>query len=322
MKKILVVLMAMLTMAVMLTGCGGDSKKAAYPADGDISVIIPKAPGGGTDISARGLIQFMEKELKGSKFVPVNKPDGGGVTGMVELANAKPDGHTLGMVTVELAMFPHQGKCKNTYKDYAAICSPIAAPAALIVPKDAPYNNVDEFVAFAKANPGKVKMGNSGIGAIWHIAALSFEEEFGVQFKHVPYPKGSADIAAALAGKHIDATLADPSVFKSQVDAGNLKILAVMADTRSVIYPDVPTFKELGHNMTVRAWAALVAPKDTPKEKLEALRAAAKKVCESKEFKDYFMKQGIDPTCIIGADADKMMAEDHAMYEKFLKKAK
>ena len=157
MKKILVVLMAMLTMAVMLTGCGGDSKKAAYPADGDISVIIPKAPGGGTDISARGLIQFMEKELKGSKFVPVNKPDGGGVTGMVELANAKPDGHTLGMVTVELAMFPHQGKCKNTYKDYAAICAPIAAPAALIVPKDAPYNNVDEFVAFAKANPGKVK---------------------------------------------------------------------------------------------------------------------------------------------------------------------
>ena len=113
MKKILVVLMAMLTMAVMLAGCGGDSKKAAYPADGDISVIIPKAPGGGTDTSARGLIQFMEKELKGSKFVPVNKPDGGGVTGMVETANAKADGHTLGMVTVELAMFPHQGKCKN-----------------------------------------------------------------------------------------------------------------------------------------------------------------------------------------------------------------
>ena len=322
MKKILVVLMAMLTMAVMMAGCGGDSKKAAYPADGDISVIIPKAPGGGTDTSARGLIQFMEKELKGSKFVPVNKPDGGGVTGMVETANAKADGHTLGMVTVELAMFPHQGKCKNTYKDYAAICAPIAAPAALIVPKEAPYNSVDEFVKFAKANPGKIKMGNSGVGAIWHIAALSFEEEFGVQFKHVPYPKGSADIAAALAGKHIDATLADPSVFKSQVDAGNLKILAVMAGSRSVIYPNVPTFKELGHNMTVRAWAALVAPKNTPKDKLDVLRNAAKKVCESKEFKDYFMKQGIDPTSIIGEEADKMMAEDHAMYEKFLKKAK
>lgn len=321
MKKILVVLMAILTMAVMMAGCG-DSKKVAYPSDGDITVIIPKAPGGGTDTSARSVIQFMEKQLAGSKFVPVNKPDGGGVTGMVELANAKPDGHTLGMVTVELAMFPHQGKCQNTYKDYAAICAPIAAPAALIVPKEAPYNSVEEFVAYTKENPGKVQVGNSGIGAIWHIAALSFEEEFGVQFKHVPYPKGAADIAAALAGKHIDATLADPSVFKSQVDAGNLKILAIMADTRSDIYPEVPTFKELGHDLTIRAWAALVAPKDTPKEKLDALRDAAKKVCESKEFKDYLMKQGIDPTVIVGADADKMMAEDHEMYGKFLKLAK
>ena len=96
----------------------------------------------------------------------------------------------------------------------------------------------------------------------------------------------------------------------------------MMAGSRSVIYPNVPTFKELGHNMTVRAWAALVAPKNTPKEKLDVLRNAAKKVCESKEFKDYFMKQGIDPTAIVGAEADKMMAEDHAMYEKFLKKAK
>ena len=86
------------------------------------------------------------------------------------------------------------------------------------------------------------------------------------------------------------------SVFKSQVDAGNLKILAVMAASRSEIYPNVPTFKELGHDMTIRAWAALVAPKDTPQEKLEVLRSAAKKVCESKEFKEYFIKQGIDPT--------------------------
>ncbi len=321
MKKLLALILSLFMLTLAAAGCGG-GKKAAYPADGDINVIIPKAPGGGTDVSARGLLQFLEKQLPGSKFVAINKPDGGGVTGMVETARAKADGHTLGMVTVELAMFPHQGKCKNTYADYVSICAPIAAPAALIVAKDAPYDSLAEFVAYAKANPGKVQMGNSGTGAIWHIAALNFEEEFGVQFKHVPYPKGTADIAAALAGKHIQATLSDPSVFKSQVDAGNLKILAVMAATRSNIYPDVPTFKELGHDMTVRAWATLVAPKDTPKEKLDVLRAAAKKACESQEFKDYFMKQGIDPTAIIGDDADKMMAQDHAMYGKFLKLAK
>ena len=105
---------------------------------------------------------------------------------MVELSKAKPDGHTLGMVTVELAMFPHQGKATVTNKDYVSVCAPIAAPAALIVTKEAPYNNLDEFVKYAKDNTGKVSMGNSGTGAIWHIAALNFEKEFGVKFKQFP----------------------------------------------------------------------------------------------------------------------------------------
>ena len=320
MRKILVILM-MTAMLLGMAGCsGGSEKKAAYPADGDITVIIPKAPGGGTDTSARGLISFLQKELNGSKFVPVNKPDGGGITGMAELARAKPDGHTLGMVTVELAMFPHQGKAAVTNKEFVSVCAPIAAPAALIVTKDAPYNSLAEFVKYAKANSGKIRMGNSGTGAIWHIAALNFEKEFGVQFKHVPYPKGSADVAASLAGKHIDATLADPSAFKSRIDAGSLKILAVMADARSEFYPNVPTFKELGHPLAIRAWAALVAPKDTPKERLDILRKAAEKACNSKEYKDYFRKQGIAPTAIIGNACDKMMADDDAMYAKFLKK--
>ena len=317
-KRIMTIALAA-SMAFALSGCG--SKDKAYPAAKDVTVIIPKGAGGGTDTSARGLLQYMKENLEGVTFVPTNKPDGGGVTGMVELSNAKADGYTLGMVTVELAMFPHQDKADVTYADYEAICAPIAAPAALIVPADAPYNSVDEFVAFCEENPGEIQMGNSGTGAIWHIAALSFEEEFGVSFKHIPYPNGSADIAAALAGGHIDATLADPSSFKGQIDAGNLKILAIMADDRSVIYPDVPTFKELGHDLTIRAWAALVAPKDTPADILKTLRDAAQKTVESEEFKTYLLNQGIDPVVIVGEDCNEMMKEDHEMYEVMLAKA-
>lgn len=300
----------------MLAGCQKENGK--YPSR-DVTVIIPKAAGGGTDLSARGLIQFMQGELEGSNFVPTNKPDGGGVTGMVETAKAKPDGYTLGMVTVELAMFPWQGKANVTPKDYEAICAPIAAPAALIVPSQAPYSTVDEFVAYCKANPGKVQVGNSGMGAIWHVAAVDFEKEFDVSFKHVPYPNGSADIAAALTGGHIDATIADPSSYKSQIGAGEMKILAIMSEDRLDIYPDVPTFKELGHDMVIRAWAALVAPKDTPKDVLDTLREAAKQATQTKEYKEYFEKQGIVPQSIIGADAQKMMEDDYAMYEGLLK---
>ena len=320
MKKFMLLLM-LTVMLLGVAGCsGGSEKKAVYPADGEITVIIPKAPGGGTDISARGLLSFLQKELPGSKFVPVNKPAGGGITGMAELAKVKPDGHTLGMVTVELAMFPHEGKANVTCNDVVSVCATIAAPAALIVEKKAPFNSLKEFVDYAKKNPKKVQMGNSGTGAIWHIAAQKFEDEFDVKFKHVPYPKGSADIAAALAGGRIDASLADPASFKNQLDAGKLKILAVMADARSESYPNVPTFKELGHPVTVRAWAVLAAPKAMPQDKLDVLRKAAEKVCRSKEYKEYFRKQGIDPVLIVGDACDNMMGQDDAMYSKYLKK--
>ena len=289
-----------------------------YPTDKDITVIIPKNPGGGTDTTARGVIAMMQKDLGNAKFVPVNKPDGNGIVGMVDIANAKPDGYTIGMVTVELDIFPHQGKTKLSYSDFDSVIAPIAAPAALIAPADAPFNSLDEFAKYLKDHPGEVMMGNSGVGAIWHIATLAFEKEFGVKVKHIPYPKGTADIAAAMAGGHINGTLADPSSFKTQIEAGNLKILAVMSEERTKMFPDVPTFKELGHDMTIRAWATLVAPKGTPAEVMQVLRDSAKRVASSQEFVDYFLKLGIDPTNIVGEDANKMMAEDNEMYKEFL----
>lgn len=325
-KSILALALSATMTLGMMAGCGGTSSNGSasgtdggstYPTK-DITVIIPKNPGGGTDVSTRGLVQYMQEHLEGSNFIPTNKPDGGGVTGMVETANAKADGYTLGAVTVELAMFPHQGKSTVTYEDFAPICAQIAAPAALIVPADAPYNTLDEFVAYCKENPGTVQMGNSGMGAIWHVATVQMEKEFDISVKHIPYPNGTADIAAALTGGHIDGTLADPSSFVSQVQAGTLKILAIMADERSVMFPDVPTFKELGYDMTIRSWACLVAPKDTPEDVLEILRNAAEETCNDPEYQDYLMKQGIDPVCIIGDDCYQMMKEDHEMFGEVL----
>ncbi len=304
--------------AAMCLTASTQAMSADYPSK-DITVVIPKNPGGGTDTTGRGIINMMQKDLGDKvKFVPVNKPDGNGIVGMQDVANAKADGYTLGMVTVELDIFPHQGKTKLSYKDFDSIIAPIAAPAALIVHASAPYNTLDEFIDHLKKNPGKVMMGNSGMGAIWHIATMAMEKEFDVKVKHIPYPKGTADIAAAIAGGHIDATLADPSSFRTQVEAGKLKILAVMADKRTKMFPDVPTFKELGHNMAIRAWATLVAPKGTPADVLKVLRDSAARVAATDNFADYFLKQGIDPTDIIGEDADKMMEADDAMYAEFL----
>ena len=325
MKKLLTIILIITAVLLGVAGCGSSNtekapgKAASYPADGDITVIIPRAAGGGTDNSARILCSLLQKELKGSRFVPVNKTAGGGLTGMTELAKAKPDGHTLGMVTVELAMFHHQGKTKLTYKDFVSVCAPVVTPAALIVSGEAPCYTLSEFVKYAKANPGKIRMGNSGTGSVWHIAALNFEKEFGVKFKHVPYPKGTADISAAFSGKHIDAALADPASFKIQAEKGSVKILGIMADSRSLSLPGIPTFRELGHPMTVRAWAVLAAPKDLPKDKLAILRNAAENIGTKRKYKEQFRTEGIDTATFSGKECDAMMAKDDEMYGKLLK---
>lgn len=288
---------------------------ADYPTK-DISVIVPKNPGGGTDISIRGILQFMEQANDSLHFNVINNSDGGGITGMIQAANAEADGYTLGAVTVELDMFPFQGKTDLTYESFDSIIMPIASPAALIVQADAPYDTLDEFVAYCEENPATVQVGNSGAGAIWDIATYLFEEEFDVSVIHVPYPGGTADIAAAITGGHIEATLADPSSFITQIDAGSLKCLGVMADDRSSILPDTETFKEMGHDLAVRAWATLVAPKGMDEEILAVLCDAAEAAMSTDECKEYFLNQGIDPTNYVGEDADKIMEEDYAMYEK------
>ena len=140
-----------------------------YPKK-NIEVVIPKNPGGGTDTSARTIIQFAKDKLpKGVLFVPVNKPAGNGLAGLIEVAKAKPDGYKLVMTTVELAMFPHQGKSPVTYKDFTPIATTIADPVSIVVKADSPYVTLQDFIAAAKANPGKLKVGNSGMGQfiIW-----------------------------------------------------------------------------------------------------------------------------------------------------------
>lgn len=286
---------------------------AAYP-ESDIEVIVPKGAGGGTDTSTRGLLTYMEKNLDGASFNVTNNSDGGGITGMLLTAGADTDGYTLGAVTVELDMFCFQDKTELTYEAFDAIAMPIGAPAALIVQADAPYDTIDEFVEYCKEN--NVQVGNSGSGAIWDIATYLFEEEYEVETTHIPYPNGTADIAAALTGGHIDATMADPSSFMTQIEAGTLKCLGVMAAERSKLLPDVPTFTEEGHDLVIRAWAALVAPAGTDEEILETLRESAKAALESEECQEYFLSQGIEPLTYIGEDAAQIMADDYEMYKE------
>lgn len=297
------------------------AEQLTYPKK-NIDVVIPKNPGGGTDTSARTVIEYAKDMMpNGRIFVPVNKPAGNGLTGLIEVAKAKPDGSKLVMTTVELAMFPHQGKSPVTYKDFTPIATTIADPVVLVVNADSPYTTLQEFIDGAKANPGKIKIGNSGMGAIYHLAGINIERLTGTKFNHIPFNEGTGPAIASLVGNHIDATLTTPGAVKSHVDGGLLRILGVMDEKPFPLIPDVPTFKEalnLDTNVKMRAWAVLATTAGVPDDVKKQLVDAFTVVVEKPEYQAALEKQGIMPVVIVGDDAYNMMKEDHDMYAELI----
>lgn len=281
---------------------------------GPIELIVPHAAGGGTDATARALAEATEEHLGGSIGV-TNREGGGGAVGMTEGSLADPDGYTLTLATVELTTLPHLGLAEITYEDVKPIAQINFDPAAVTVPADAPYDTLEEFLEYAKDNPGEIQVGNSGPGAIWHLAAAAIEKATGVEFVHVPFD-GAAPAVTDLLGGHIDAVTVSPAEVLPQVEAGELKTLAIMAEERSPVMPDVPTFEEAGVSdaVYVGPWRGIVAPKDTPDEVAQILTDAFLKGAAEQSFIDFMENNGLG---IIIRDAEGFGEEMKASHESY-----
>jgi tripartite-type tricarboxylate transporter receptor subunit TctC len=283
-----------------------------------VTIIVPYAAGGGTDLTARALAKEVEKHL-GQSVAVVNKPGGTGSVGMTEGATAKPDGYTTTMVTVELTTTPHLGLTPLTYKDFRPVMQANFDSAAITVNADAPWNTIEEFIEYAKANPGKIRVGNSGPGGIWHLASAAFEKGTGVQFNHVPYD-GAAPAITALLGSHIEAVSVSPAEVKAHVDAGKLKTLAVMSEERAAALPDVPTLNELGITgvISVGPWRGIAVPKDTPDDIVKVLEDAFQKGAKEPGFTDFMNKSGLGIVIKDGQGFLKVMEEGHNSFGELI----
>lgn len=270
---------------------GAKESSSDYP-NKSIEIIVPASAGGGTDSTARALATQLEKKLDTSIGI-LNKPGASGSVGMTEGANSKADGYTATMVFVELTMYKHLGLSPLTPDEFKPVAMINFDPAALTVPADAPYDTLEEFINYAKENPGQVSVGNAGTGSIWHIAAANLEKAAGIELNHVPH-EGAAPAVTALVGGHIDAVTVSPAEVKSQLEAGNLKTLAVMADERSKLISDVPTFKEAGLEAeSIGTWRGITVPKETPDEIVETLEKGFLEAAKEKEFKDFMKNNGL-----------------------------
>ena len=279
-------LKAMLTLAVAAIAMTSTAFAQSYPTK-PMTMIVPFAAGGPTDLLARIVADKMSQNL-GQQIVIENIGGAGGMTGGVRAARAAPDGYTMIVGTVGTHAQNQSLYAKPAYSsvdDFTPVALIADIPLILIVRKDLPVNNLQEFIAYSKENHKKMQYGTSGLGAAVHLGTILLNMAIGIEPAHVPF-RGSAPAMNELVGGRIDYITDVISGAVSQVQAKNVKPIAVMQMKRSLIMPDVPTADEQGlKGLAAYTWNAIFLPKGAPAEVVKALNAAAVKSYNDPEIK-------------------------------------
>lgn len=264
----------------------------AYPSR-PITMIVPFPPGGVADITGRPTAHVMGKLLKQSVVVQ-NKGGAGGSVGTAQAARSAPDGYTILMALSSISVLPVADRLQGRTPAYeldqfAPIALISADPTVLVVRADGPYKTLKDLVEAAKAKPGAINYGSSGVYGTLHVAMEIFADAAGIKLFHIPYQGGGPAVAALLGGQ-IDALASGPSAAIGQIKAGKMRALAVWGDKRLASMPDVPSMKELGYDATFYIWSGLFAPAATPSPILMTLRDVVRRTAEDPEFKEAMAK--------------------------------
>ena len=314
-------------MFLSLVGCnpdgqtGGSGAAASFPTK-TITVICPWAPGDGTDRVARFLADQLEKKL-GKPAVVQNKTGGGGAVGHTAGATARPDGHTILMGTFELSTMHWMGISPLTYADYQPLMQVNADAAAIFVQKDSPWNDLQSFLDHVRANPGKVQMSGTATGGAWDLArsGLLLAADIPVDgILWVP-TQGAAPSLVQLMGGHIDAVCCSVPEAAPQIEAGELKALAVMSGERLPDYPDIPTVGEAGVEWEAVGWRGLLLPKKTPDNVVEILANTVAEIVASDAYIEFMKKNGFGIVVKSPVEFGEFLAKEDAQWQTVIEAA-
>ena len=263
------------------------SAQETYPSR-PITMIVPFPPGGVADITGRPTAAALEKILKQPVTIN-NRPGAGGKVGNSAVANAKPDGYTIMMALSSVSVLPEADKLFDqkpayTLDQLAPIALISADPVVLVVHPSLPVKNLSELVTLAKAKQGQLSFSTSGVYGALHLPVEMFLHAFKLKMRAVHSTGGGPAITLVLGG-HVEMTVGGPASISAQVKAGKLRPIIGWGAKRLEGFPDVPTFKELGHDIEYYIWAGMFAPKATPEPVIRTLREATKKAVEDADFR-------------------------------------
>ena len=297
-------------------GLAPAAAQSDYP-DKAVTVIVPFPAGGRTDVVGRIVGQELGRKL-GTPVAIVNKPGASSVLGAREVADAAPDGYTLGFFSTSAVTSQYTVPTPIALSNFQLVAIVNTDPAALAVQWSAPWKTLKELVEDARKQPGKLRLGMIP-GASAQIFAAGFEDAAGVKMIMVPF-KGDSDGAIALAGGHIDVHVAVPVSYKSLMDAKKVRMLAVADNARSPLYDNLPTFRENGVDLVIGAFHGVYVPNGTPQSVIDKLANAIEQTMKSKEVLANMDNVGAGVTFLRGEEAKDFLAKQDATYRAIIEK--
>jgi len=291
---------------------------ADYPVR-PIRLVVPFAPGGGTDIIARAVSEKLSTKL-GQQIVVINTPGAGGTIGGANVAKAEPDGYTLLLWHVGMISSAHTNKplSYDPLKDFTPIGQVATAANLIAVNPQVPARTLKELVALAKAKPGELNYGSSGIGGADHLAGELLSQVAQIRTMHVPYKGGGLSTVAVVSGE-VQYVTGSASQVMSMVKAGKLRPVAVMQKQRIASLPDVPSAPEAGFpELDYKTWFALWGPARLPPEVVARLSAALKEVLAGDDVRAKLEQGGVEPAYSTPQEFDAMFRAEHARWNRLL----
>lgn len=292
MKRLLIVLSAVFCLL-----CASAQAFAAEFPNKPVTIIVPFAAGGETDLIARMLANGLSDEFKQNVLVQ-NIVGAAGVTGMNTAKDARATGYTLAVTpSAPLSMHPHMRKVPYNLDSFKYIGRLIQSPYIVIVKEDSGWKDFNDMISDMKANPGKYYWGSTGVGSVPYFALMDLFKTFGVQVTHVPF-SGDADAMQDLAGGRIQVYVSTAGV----LETFQVKPMVLLAPERLKVLPEIPSVKEFGKEVYYSQWMVLMAPKDTPADIVNTISQAMEKVCKSDSFRDNLAKLKLEPSYLNPAD--------------------
>lgn len=290
-----------------------------YPSK-PIRVLLPYPPGGSTDTFTRIITQKLSESL-GQPVVVDNRPGGNTIIGTDLAAKAPADGHTFILVASTYAINPSLFKLPyDPNKDLIPIIQAGFSTLVLVVHPSLPPKTLKEFLAYAKANPGKLNYGTVGSGSITHLASELFADVAGISTVNVPY-KGTAPMLTDLLGGQLQLTFDTPISSLPHIKAGKLRPIAISGKTRLPVLPQVPTFAESGLDYDMTAWFGVFAPAGTPKDIVNRLATEIGKILAMPDIREKMQAMGSEPLIMTHEQFDARVKADYAKFGKVIKEA-